>query len=198
MNNIGSMVTPYLEQALQNIDKNNSNISLVGFFERIVKQAGETMDLPTLSELQNIDFSNFKEALVVLGITFIVVIFVCLFLYLFKAIGLYTMSKTNKKSGGWLAFVPYGCLYVLGKNVSKTKLYGIDIEHPEWLLPITLLSSMLPCTGILSIPLFFLFTYGLLYRLYQQKVPSFAVVLLLLSILVPLFIPIFIFAIRRK
>ena len=65
-------------------------------------------------------------------------------------------------------------------------------------LPIILIANMFPFMSGLSSIIFILAFFGLIYRLYQKKTPNFAVVLTILSILLPILIPFFIFALRNK
>ena len=57
------------------------------------------------------------------------------------------MAKERDRSFAWLAFVPFGCFFIYGIILKKTKLFGIEIDHPECLLPALLLSSFLPYVG---------------------------------------------------
>ena len=119
-------------------------------------------------------------------------------MYIFKAIGLYKIMKKDGMKHAWTAFIPYASFYALGKTVGKTKLYGIEIENPEFVLPIILIANMFPFMSGLTSIIFILAFFALIYRLYQKKTPNFAVVLTILSILLPILIPFFIFAIRNK
>ena len=119
-------------------------------------------------------------------------------LYLLRAVGLYVMSKKEGHSFSWLAFVPFGCFFSYGFITGKTKLFGIEVDHAWAVLPALLLSSTMPYVGSLSTILFVLAYLAMLYRIYQLKSPNFAVVLLILSILIPILPPIILFAIRNK
>lgn len=197
-----NMVSPYIEEIVQGITKNSSqneiNLTLNNITNNVLSKISNMLNLPNAEVLKNIDWSNIKAAITTIGVALIVIFFSCIVMYIFKSIGLYKMLKRDSDSLAWLSFVPYGCLYTLGKAVGKTKLYGIEISHPELLLPSLIISNMLPFMCGLSSILFVLAFFGLLYRLYQSKTPNFAVVLTILSILLPLLIPFFIFAIRNK
>lgn len=197
-----NMVAPYIEEIVSGIttyeNTNQLNLSLNGIMSTLMTKGSEFLNLPTIKQLKNIDFSDIKGALTVIGTTLIIILFSCLVMYIFKAIGLYKIMKKEDMKYAWTAFIPYASLYALGKSVGKTKLYGIEIDYPEYVLPIILISNMFPFMCGLSTIIFVLAFFGLLYRLYQKKSPNFAVVLILLSILLPILIPFFIFAIRNK
>jgi hypothetical protein len=108
------------------------------------------------------------------------------------------MARNRNDKYAFLAFIPYACLYTEGSIVGKTKLFGIEIEHTELVLPILLISTLFPFTCSISYFLLILSYYGILYRIYQQQVPNSAIVLIILSILFPILQPFFIFFIRNK
>lgn len=164
----------------------------------IISKIGEMLNVPTAGEIQQIDWSSITAILGTISIVLILTIVFLISLYLLKAIGLYTMSKKEEKDFAWLAFVPFGCLFTYGFITGKTKIFGIEIDHPEFVLPALLISSWLPYIGCISTTLFILAYFGFLYRVYESRTPNFAVVLLILSIIVPVLSPIILFAIRNK
>ena len=153
---------------------------------------------PTSEEIKNIDWTNITTILGTISIILIITIVFLISLYLLKSIGLYTMAKKESKNFAWIAFIPFGCLFSYGLITGKTKIFGIEIDHPEFLLPTLILSSYLPYVGPLGTILFILAYFGILYRVYQTRTPNFATVLLILSIVVPVLSPIVLFAIRNK
>lgn len=197
-----NMVSPYIEEIVQGIAKNNvSNkiaLNLNTILTSIFTKMANVLNLPNAETLKNINLENIGQAIATIGITLIIIFILCIVMYIFKSIGLYKMLKRDGDSLAWLSFVPFGCLYTIGKAVGKTKIYGIEINNPEYVLPALIISNMLPFMCGLSSFLFVLAFFGLIYRLYQNKTPNFAVVLTILSILLPPLIPFFIFAIRNK
>lgn len=156
------------------------------------------LNAPSSKEIMNIDWSDIGMILGTISIILILAIISIVALYLLRAIGLYIMSKKEGKDFAWLAFVPFGCFFTYGFITGKTKIFGVEVDHPWFLLPALLLSSTMPYVGCFSSILFILVYYAMLYRVYQTRIPNFAAVLLILSILVPILPPIILFAIRNK
>lgn len=174
------------------------NMNLNSFISNILDKGKDYLNLPSSQELKNIDWGSISKIFSTIGTAVIIILLSTIALYLFKSIGLYIMGKNENEKTSFLSFVPYGSLYVLGKLVGKTRLFGVEIEYPEYLLPVLILSMCLPFFMAISSILFILALYGLLYRLYEKKSGNFSTVLLILSILFPFFIPFFIFALRNK
>lgn len=149
-----------------------------------------------LLNLGKIDISKITSTFLIgIGIIFTTTFI----LWIFRAIGLYKMAKNNGDKYAFLAFIPGFCFYTQGKIVSNTKIFGIQIEHAEFLLPFLLLSMMfIPITKPLVFILFTLFYLALLYRIYQQQVPNFAIILLILSIFIPFLQPFILFFIGNS
>lgn len=192
----------YVEDIVQEITNNMSttetNFDLNSIASKMLAKIANMLNLPSIATLKNIDWSDLKGALTTIGIALIVILFSCIVMYILKSIGLYKILKKEHVSLAWISFVPYGWLYAIGKALGKTEIYGIDISHAEYVLPLILLSNTLPFTCGIPTLLFILAFFGLLYRLYQKKTPSFAVALTLLSVLFVPLIPLFLFAIRDK
>ncbi len=164
----------------------------------IVDKASELLNAPTAEQISKIDWSSITAILGTISIILILAVVFLISLYLLKSIGLYTMAKKQGKDFAWLAFVPFGCLFVYGFITGKTKIFGIDIERPEFLLPALLVASCMPYVGCIGTVLFILAYFAMLYRVYQTRTPNFATVLLILSIFVPILSPIILFAVRNK
>lgn len=191
----------YVDDIIEGVTSNmtsESSFDLNSMLYTLLTKLSNMLNLPSIETLKNIDWSDIKGALTTIGITLIVILFSCIVMYILKSIGLYKMLKKENAAFAWLSFVPYGSFYAVGKVLGKTKIYGIDISHAEYVLPLILLSISLPFTCGIPALLFILAFFGLLYRLYQKKTPSFAVVLTILSVLFVPLIPLFIFAIRDK
>lgn len=183
-------------QAMESVQKIPTKLNEL--VSTIVSKAAELLNAPSAEQMQKIDWSSITAILSTISIILILAIIFLVTLYLIKSIGLYTMVKRQNKHFAWLAFVPFGCLFTYGLITGKTKIYGIEIDYPEYLLPVLLVSSCLPFVGCIGTILFILAYFGMLYRVYQTKTPSFAVVLLILSIVIPILSPIILFAIRNK
>lgn len=164
----------------------------------IMDKISELLNVPNSEQIMQIDWSSITAILGTISIILILAIIFAVTLYLIKSIGLYTMVKKQGKDFAWLAFVPFGCLFTYGFITGKTKIYGIEVDHPEFLLPALMITSCMPYVGAIGIILFVLAYFGMLYRVYQTRTPNFAVVLLILSILIPILSPIILFAIRNK
>ena len=164
----------------------------------IITKVSELLNAPSAEQIGRIDWSSITAILGTISIILILSIVFMLTLYLLKSIGLYTMAKREGKEFAWLAFIPFGCLFTYGLITGKTKIFGIEIERPEFLLPALLVTSCLPYVGCIGTVLFILGYFAMLYRVYQTRTPNFATVLLILSIIIPILSPIIIFAIRNK
>lgn len=157
----------------------------------------ESLNLPTLDSLKNIDWSNIGNIITTIGITLILIAFSALALWLIRAIGLYKMAKNNNDKLAFLAFIPYGATFIMGRIIGKTKLFGIEITYPELVLPLLIITMLIPGSAALSTILFVFFYYGILYKLYKLKWKGFAAIATIISLFVPIFQPIFLFFIRN-
>jgi len=164
----------------------------------IINKVSELLNVPTADEMQKINWSSVADILSTISIILVLTVIFLITLYLLKSISLYTMAKKASKDFAWLAFVPFGCLFSYGLITGKTKIFGIEIDHAELLLPTLLISSYLPFVGPIATVLFVLAYFAMLYKVYQMKTPNFSVVLLILSIVIPLLSPIILFSIRNK
>lgn len=196
-NNLGIYVEEIIEGVTSNMTS-KSALDLNSLFNSMLAKIANMLNLPSVETLKNIDWSDIKGALTTVGITLIVIFFSCIVMYILKSIGLYTMLKKEKAALAWLSFIPYGSLYAIGKAVGKTKIYGIEVTHTEYLLPVIVLSSALPFTCGVPFILFMLAMPSLLYKLYKKKAPSFALPIIILSVLFFPLVPLFLFAMRNK
>ncbi len=164
-----NVISPYIEDIVQGITKNNTSskvsLSLNNIVTKILTKIADVLNIPDTETLKNINWENIQEAITTIGITLIIALVFLIIMYIFKSIGLYKILKKDGCNLAWLSFVPYGCLYSIGKAVGKTKLYGIEIINPEFLLPALIISNMLPFMCGLSSILFILAFFGLIYRL---------------------------------
>ena len=183
-------------QMMQSVNKIPTKLNEL--VSTIISKASELLNAPTSEQIGKIDWSSITAILGTISIILILTVIFLIALYLLKSIGLYTMAKKEGKSLAWLAFVPFGCLFTYGFITGKTKIFGIEIERAELLLPALLISSCMPFVGCIGTVLFILAYFAMLYRVYQSRTPNFAMVLLILSIFVPIVSPIILFAIRNK
>lgn len=164
----------------------------------IMDKISELLNAPSSEQVMQIDWSSIATILGTISIILILAIVIAITLYLIKSIGLYTMAKREGKDFAWLAFVPFGCLFTYGLITGKTKIFGVEVDHSEFVLPALMLTSCLPFVGCIGTVLFILVYFAMLYRVYQTRTPNFAVVLLILSIIIPILSPIILFAVRNK
>lgn len=157
----------------------------------------DTLNLPSLNSLKNLDWTDIGSTLATIGGWIILIAFSALVLWIIRAIGLYKMAKDKDDKYAFLAFVPYGGTFIMGRIIGKTRLFGIEITYPEFLLPLLLGTMLVPGGAPLSSILFVFFYYGILYRLYKLKWKGFATVATIISLFVPVLQPIFIFFIRN-
>lgn len=159
----------------------------------------EYLNLPSKEQLSNIDWLNITSALAKIGIALTLIVIVCFIMWLIRAIGLYTMAKNNKDDLAWTAFVPFACFFTTGRIVGDTNIYGIKISKTEWVLPTIIVSMvLLPMSMGFSLMIFILAYYGILYRLFEKQSKDNAVVLIILSIVLPILQPFFIFFLRNE
>lgn len=166
------------------------NIS--NFVSMIIDKINEILKM---AHIDQIDFAALTSTLVA---GFFIVTSIMFILWLLKAIGLYTMAKKNNDDYAFLAFIPYFNLYTKGGIVNNTTIFGIELKHAGLLLPLLLIATMLPFTKSIAMLLFFIFYFAILYRIYQSKVPNFAIILLIVSIIIPIAEPFILFFIRNK
>jgi len=101
----------------------------------IMDKISELLNAPSSEQVMQIDWSSIATILGTISIILILAIVIAITLYLIKSIGLYTMAKREGKDFAWLAFVPFGCLFTYGLITGKTKIFGVEVDHPEFLLP---------------------------------------------------------------
>ena len=173
-----------------------------------------------------------------MGVYILILLFafaVGLVIWLLQSIGVYKMAKTAGINNAWLAFIPIGFQYVLGKLAEvptgnkKPLRYGVILpllsvgafvvyialffvalvagitsgfagdytgegfENTLWLLLSVAELIMIPVSILISV-----FTYIALYRVYKLFDPNNAVIYLVLSILISILQPIFLFVLRNK
>ncbi|MCX8075040.1 MAG: hypothetical protein N2749_05590 [Clostridia bacterium] len=191
---------PYIENSLvktnQPIAMDQSNLNGVSDF--INAKIAEFLKLPDGQSIQSVDWSNIRSILSIISTTLITVSLTVLFLWLIRAIGLYVMSKKRGNDLAFLAFIPYGCMYTMGKIIGKTKIFGIEVNKPEFVLPLLILSMSFPFAAPIAAFVFVIAYNSILYRIYQEQCPNFAMILAVIGFFLPFLQPFFIFFIRNN
>ena len=115
--------------------------------------------------------------------------------YVLFAIGLQTLANNKGLQYPWLAWIPIVNLYLLGLLVKEES----KIPYIEWILPggtafLSIFGDFL--FGLLSIALFVIniMTLYLLYKKYSKNY----IIMTVLSIILPVLSPFFVFAIRNN
>jgi len=120
--------------------------------------------------------------------------------YVLKSYGLYKLAVARNIEYSWLAWIPCGDLYIIGKLIGKLSIASYEIPMIEIVLPAaSIISSAFsgvtligPLLVIANLILFFF----ALYKLYKIYVSDKAELWLILSIIFAFLIPIFIFLIK--
>jgi len=138
-----------------------------------------------------------ENLIAMMGSMILVVIITAIALYVLSSLGLMKIAQSKGVENAWLAWIPVGNLYIMGKAVGPFKLI-VDISKPEIILPVLSLCGIIPLIGILfSIAVVILY-YGALYNIYSQYKGESATVMLILSIVLFFMGPIYLFNIGRK
>lgn len=163
-----------------------------------IDKAKEILNAPSNENLSKIDWSNINSIIQTISIFLIITLIILFILYLLRAISLYKMVKKENKEFAWISFVPLGHLASYGIILNKTKIFNIEIDHAYLLLPFLFFSTMFPYIGTFSTVIFIITRYAMLYRIYEKKSKNFAIILLILTILLPFSSPIILFILRNK
>ena len=133
----------------------------------------------------------------VLGPIFLFIFLAAFALYILGSLGLMKIAQSKGIENAWLAWIPYGNLYIMGKITGPFKLI-IEIPKPEIILPVLSLCGIIPIIGfILSIAAMILY-FGTLYNIYSQYKAKSAQTMLILSILLFFMSPIYLFNIGQE
>ncbi len=119
--------------------------------------------------------------------------------YVLLSIGLFTMAKKRNIENAWIAFVPFGQFYILGKLVAPLKFGETEVPNPPIVLLVAVLASFvlnfIPLIGQLIALAVFVLVLFALYRLYEMYSKN-ALLYTILSV-IGLF-PLFVFILRNK
>ena len=120
--------------------------------------------------------------------------------YVFTSLGLMTLAKNKGIENAWLAWIPIGNLYILGKIVKNVKIGSWEIPQLEVVLPIASVAvailSFIPVLGFLIAIAAAVLSGFVLYKLFSMYRPEQAVLFTVLSFILGLFW-IFVFIIRN-
>ncbi len=119
--------------------------------------------------------------------------------YFLFSFGLFTMAKKRNIENAWVAFIPFGQFYILGKLVAPLRFGETEVPNPPIVLLIAVLASFalnfIPLIGQLIALAVFVLVMFALYRLYEMYSKN-ALLYTILSV-IGLF-PIFVFILRNN
>jgi len=120
--------------------------------------------------------------------------------YVLAALGLMQLAQNKGIENAWLAWIPFGNLYILGRIVETVKIGTWEIPRLEIILPLLpialIILSWIPLIAFLSKVAAVALTALVLYRLFSKYRPEQAVLYTVLSVILGLFW-IFVFIIRN-
>jgi hypothetical protein len=146
------------------------------------------------------DQGLFYGMMAIFGFFIIIFLILGIVMYILASLGLYKLAVNRRLENPWLAWIPIGNLYILGKLIINLKIDSFEIPNIELVLPIGALITgffgEVPFIGwVLRIAYFVLFIFSL-YKLYKMYRPQQATLWLILSIVLPFMGPIFVFIMR--
>jgi hypothetical protein len=131
-------------------------------------------------------------------------------LYLLFAIGLYSLSKTERTGNEWLAFIPILQLYIIGRILREVKVGAYTVPSLELVLPAAPIVLMIAGKILDIIPflgglLVFLlniayaaFCIIVMYNFYKRYKGQKAALMTVLSIILFFMGPIYVFSMRNS
>lgn len=139
--------------------------------------------------------------LAIWGFIFFLFFILGIILYVLASIGMYKLAFNQKIENPWLAWIPIGNMYILGKLVKNVKIDTLEIPSLELVLPLGLVAVMIlsniPFIGWLISIAYSVLCVLAFYKLYKMYRPAQAVLWVVLSIVLPFMGPIFIFIMRN-
>ena len=121
---------------------------------------------------------------------------VCLVLYILAGIGLYRLARERRIRAPWLAFIPLGNFWIMGKLAGEVRIARVRVPGMEILLPaavLLLFSVRLLETlwiNILAAVLFILLMAAAFYTLVRRERPGKEILYTLLAIVLPFMGPV--------
>lgn len=147
------------------------------------------------------DQKSFMALLALWGFIALIFFIVALVLYILASLGLYKLASNRRMENPWLAWVPIGNLYVLGKLIKTLKIDTFEIPSIELVLPIgSVVAAILgnvPLIGWIVSIAYLVLCILAFYKLYKMYRPQQAIMWLVLSIIFPFMGPIFIYIMRN-
>ena len=141
------------------------------------------------------------RALAGAGIAFgVIATIIGIIAYVMFSLGLMTLAKNKGIENAWLAWIPIGNLFILGKIVETVDIGTWKIPRLDIILPVSVpamcLLNLIPVIGwILSIA-YAVFLGFVLYKLFMKYRPAQAVLYTVLSVVLGL-VWVFVFVIRN-
>lgn len=125
--------------------------------------------------------------LAILGAFAFILFIIAVVMYILLSLGLYNLAKNAGIENPWLAWIPIGNLYILGKLVRNVQLGSLEIPSLEIILPIASVAVPLlagiPVIGWILDIAYVVLLIIVLYRLYNMYRPQQATLWIILSIL---------------
>jgi hypothetical protein len=147
------------------------------------------------------DENSVLALLAIWGFIALIIFIVALVMYILTSIGLYKLALNQRIENPWLAWIPIGNLYILGKIIKTLKIDTLEIPSIELVLPIgcvvVAILGGIPFIGWIVRIAYMILCFLAMYKLYKMYRPQQAVAWLILSIVLPFMGPIFIFVMRN-
>lgn len=118
-------------------------------------------------------------------------------LYVLMGLSLMTMAKNKGIENPWLAFVPVGNMWIIGKIIETIELGEKKFENAALILTVGCFVSIVPIIGSLLALVYMVVVYISLFKLYKMYAPENATLYLILTIFVGVAMP-FIFYFKLK
>lgn len=143
------------------------------------------------------EYSDFLVVFLQYALIFGLILFIFSFiLYIFYSLGLMKIAQKKGIENAWLAWIPFGNAYILGKVVGPFK-FIVDISKPELVLMILPLLTFVPILGSLAGIASMILMYAAYYYVYKEYRGEKANLKIILSIIFPFLIPFFIYGIGK-
>ncbi len=145
---------------------------------------------------------GFLSALAAVGAFLIVLcVLIGIALYVLFSIGLMKLAKNKGIENAWLAWIPIGQLYIMGKVIGTFKIFDWEIPKAEMWLPlgfvIAVVLFLIPLIKAFVPLSLFLASGFAFYKLFAMYRPKNATLYTLLSMLLGFMGPILVFVIRN-
>jgi hypothetical protein len=139
----------------------------------------------------------------ILGIFLLIPLLVGIGMYVLMAAGLYSMAMNKKIENPWLAWIPIGNLYILGKLIPELKLSTYVIPSHEMVLPavfvITLFFGRIPLLGALISLVNLILIICAIYTLFKRYVGDKALMYTVIGIVTfGIMMAVFIYMLRNE